>query len=231
MFFCFCCCFSTTFSYGFFVEFDELSNALASLTVISGLGLFLLLSIPLSHYTRRPLPPLLSPQIFLVSESYLFHAYAWLKYYIISSRHNQSLTLADKRMMASAVLLAALSIPLVDETMDEEGGINELAFDQEKEKAKRMAQLLGYQRTLSRRALLMQLESDGIVKMALPEVQALYELLEKSFAPLTLVKQSQKGLDFMAQHAKLSPYTKPLKELIVVKLLRQLSQVSGKKFK
>ena len=57
-----------------------------------------------------------------------------------------------------------------------------------------MAKLLGYQRTLSRRALIEQLVSDGIVEKALPEVQELYHLLEKSFAPLTLVKQSQKGL-------------------------------------
>ena len=64
-----------------------------------------------------------------------------------------------------------------------------------------------------------------MVGNAHPEVQALFHLLEKSFAPLTLVQQSQKGLTFLAGNAKLKAYVKPLKNLIVVKLLRQLSQV------
>jgi translation initiation factor 3 subunit A len=50
-------------------------------------------------------------KIFWVSENYLFHAYAWLKYYVLSDAYNSKMTAEERRDMASHVVLAALAIP------------------------------------------------------------------------------------------------------------------------
>ncbi len=50
-------------------------------------------------------------RIFWVSENYLFHAYAWYKFFDLSVKQNKALSEDDRRAMASAVLLAAMAIP------------------------------------------------------------------------------------------------------------------------
>ena len=50
-----------------------------------------------------------------VSENYLFHAYAWYKYYTLTETHNKALTAEERADMASNVLLAAMSIPKLNE--------------------------------------------------------------------------------------------------------------------
>jgi len=46
-----------------------------------------------------------------VSENYLFHAYAWLKYYTLSDSYNTKMTAEERSEMANHVVLAALAIP------------------------------------------------------------------------------------------------------------------------
>lgn len=50
-------------------------------------------------------------RIFWVSENYLFHAYAWLKYYTLSDAYNTKMTAEERSELASHVLLSALAIP------------------------------------------------------------------------------------------------------------------------
>lgn len=54
-------------------------------------------------------------RIFLVSENHLFHAYCWYRYYCLTCESKKELPAADKKVMASAVLLAALCIPSIKE--------------------------------------------------------------------------------------------------------------------
>jgi hypothetical protein len=49
-------------------------------------------------------------QIFAVSESHLYHAYAWLKLFNFSRTYNKNLTPRDQQMMATSVVLATMSI-------------------------------------------------------------------------------------------------------------------------
>ena len=49
--------------------------------------------------------------LFWVSENYLFHAFAWYKYYSLCKEYNRGMSPEVKKMQASAVLLAALCIP------------------------------------------------------------------------------------------------------------------------
>jgi len=50
-------------------------------------------------------------KIFWVSENYLLHAYAWLKFYTLSDAYNTKMTAEERRTLASSVVLAALAIP------------------------------------------------------------------------------------------------------------------------
>ena len=51
--------------------------------------------------------------MFLVSRSYLFHAYAWLKFYNLNEKNNTALSGAELTRMASALTLSALAVPVV----------------------------------------------------------------------------------------------------------------------
>ena len=51
-------------------------------------------------------------RIFWVSENYLFHAYSWQRFVALSLTKNQALSEEDRRNLATAALLAAVSIPI-----------------------------------------------------------------------------------------------------------------------
>jgi translation initiation factor 3 subunit A len=107
--------------------------------------LTLLLCLP-ACYTCYRLCPLLLPsrltQIFAVSQSYLYHAYAWLKLFNFSRSYNKNLTASDTQMMATSVVLATLSILPYDRQLF--GRVDEPSHEQEKERTIRMANILGF---------------------------------------------------------------------------------------
>lgn len=48
--------------------------------------------------------------IFWISDSHLYHAYAWLKLFNLQKSYNKNLSQKDLQLIASSVLLAALSV-------------------------------------------------------------------------------------------------------------------------
>ena len=81
-------------------------------------------------------------QIFAVSQSYLYHAYAWLKLFNFSRSYNKNLTASDQQMMATSVVLATLSILPYERALF--GRTDDLSHEQEKERTIRMANILGF---------------------------------------------------------------------------------------
>ena len=160
-------------------------------------------------------------QLFLVSENYLFHAYAYKAFYYLSREKNKSLTKDQIKIMSSSVLLAAMSIPLQDAkagtTFAEEG--------MQKEKNRRMAQLLGFDINPKRKSILEELLNRGILDAVIPEVKDLYLLLEEEFTPLDLVQRAIPLLQTLSGQKKLQSYVKPLETLLVIRLLSQLTKI------
>ena len=179
-------------------------------------------------------------QIFWVSKNYLFHAYALYKFYSLSKNQNTKLNGDELKMMASSVLLASLSIPIMDEETDNslstslllDSSANEGssydAMDIAKEKTQRMASLMGFTTTPTRSHLLeLLIEDEDIFATGniLSQIVDLYEQLEKQFNPLEVVKQVKPILESLEQHSELKRYIPALETLLVQRLLSQLTQV------
>lgn len=183
-------------------------------------------------------------QIFAVSENHLYHAYAWLKMFNFSKSCNKNLTQGDVHGMASSVLLATLSI-LPYEQRALLGGSDDSASEQEKERIVRMANILGfavdskrdYRTLLSRAALLTSVASPAILSQVLPEVRAIYDLLTQDFAPLELCARLGPLVEKLGEvapamstaspvkDANLGMYVNSLKQVALLRLLKQLSEV------
>ncbi|RZC89102.1 hypothetical protein C5167_030798 [Papaver somniferum] len=180
-------------------------------------------------------------EIFRVSDSQLYNAYAWSKLFSLQKSYNRHLTQKDLQLIASSVVLAALSVTPYDHGY----GASHLELDNEKERNLRMANLIGFsldpkrdsREVLSRSALLSQLVSKGVLACASPEVKELYNLLEHEFPPLDLASRVQPLLGSISNvggkissassvpQVQLSYYVPALEKLATLRLLQQVSQV------
>ncbi|XP_077214480.1 eukaryotic translation initiation factor 3 subunit A-like [Tasmannia lanceolata] len=180
-------------------------------------------------------------EIFWVSESHLYHAYAWLKLFALQKSYNKNLNQKDLQLIASSVLLAALAVPPYDHMY----GASHLELENEKERNLRMASLIGFsldpkrdtRDVLSRSLLLSELASKGVLSCVSQEVKDLYHLLEFEFSPLDfaskvqplLAKISKLGAKLSSASSvpevQLSQYIPSLEKLATLRLLQQVSQV------
>jgi translation initiation factor 3 subunit A len=185
--------------------------------------------------------------LFWVSENYLFHAFAWYKYYTLCKEFNRSISVEMKQKQASAVLLAALCIPTYapakqtpsqQQSQQQHGITSTIDDDIVKEKMSRMATLLGFHtRHPTREALLMEIRSNRVMDGVPDYLKELYLLLEESSDPLVLVDQAKPLLERLqkelgATHeiengdlsdSTLGRYVKPLTSVLLLKLLWNLS--------
>lgn len=159
-------------------------------------------------------------RIFWVSDNKLFHGYAWYRYYCLFCESKKEIKPDDKCMLASSVLLSALTVPSTRDMYSFADEEEELV-----EKSSQMALLLDFQSNPSRQSLLHDISSKGILNEVLPELKALYESLEIKFQPLALVDKIVKALAVVKATPTLSIYAIPLQKVAVVKLLQQLGRV------
>jgi translation initiation factor 3 subunit A len=202
----------------------------------------------ISHHRRKQNPDFPPPkaklmakyyeqliELFWVSENYLFHAFAWYKYYVLCKEYNKSMSDELKAQQASAVLLAALCIPSLP-TKSEDGSTgssndNRFVDSVMQEKMGRMATLLGFAtRNPTRDALLEEINNQGIFNQVPSYLQQLYFLLENDSDPLVLVEQGKPLLEQIGQHAGadaadsiVGRYIQPLRRVFLLKLLWNLS--------
>ncbi|KAL7498545.1 hypothetical protein ACHAWT_006443 [Skeletonema menzelii] len=183
--------------------------------------------------------------LFWVSENYLFHAFAWYKYYSLCKEYNRGMSDDMKTTQASAVLLAALCIPTTTSDINKVTG-NSLGRDAiqstveddiAKEKMARMATLLGFHtREPSRDALLAEIRSRNIIDDVPDYLRDLYVILEDSTDPLDMVEKARPLLDTLraesantessdedAEDNTLGRYVDPLTNMLILKLIFNLS--------
>ena len=169
-------------------------------------------------------------RIFLVSDNHLFHAYCWFRYYTLTvdSKKQSEMPATDKKVMASAVLLAALCIPSIKESGIMDPNTIPVILDDEEiahEKNQRMAMLLDFQANPTRHALLQDIVSRGILNEVLPGLSNLYTALECKFTPLTLAAQIAEGIALVKATPQLAHYAVPLQRVAVLRVVLQLSRV------
>ena len=182
-------------------------------------------------------------KVFWVSENHLYHAYAWYKLFNLSKTYNRNLTPEDLKAMASTVLLSAVAIPPYESRTSASPSNQEL--DTAKERDVRMATLLGYsldpkrdpRELLSRKALLNELISKGILSLVSTEARQVWALFEKEFHPLDMCKHAQTVFASLnpepVQLSAASPiptiefnmFLPRMRSLAVVRMLQQSSQV------
>ncbi|XP_074311613.1 eukaryotic translation initiation factor 3 subunit A-like [Silene latifolia] len=180
-------------------------------------------------------------EIFWISGSHLYHAYAWLKLFLLQKKFNKNLSQKDLQTIASTVALAALCVPPYDHSH----GASHLELENEKERNMRMANLINFnldpklesRELLSRSALLLELASKGVMSCVLPDVKDLFHLLENEFLPLDLCLKAQPLLNKISKiggklasassvpEVQLSKYVPALEKLGTLRLLQQASQV------
>lgn len=214
----------------------------------------------ISHIRRKTNPSIPPPKaklmatyyeklttLFWVSENYLFHAFAWYKYYSLCREFNRGASEDTKKMQASAVLLAALCIPQLpnqsgQNTNKQHGISSTIEDDIVKQKMSRMAELLGFHtRNPTRESLLNEIRSKNILEQVPQHLRELYYLMEESSDPLVIVSRTRPLLNKLMQDIgkataeekkeddegsedlSLSRYVKPLSSVILLRLIVNLS--------
>ncbi|XP_049342485.1 eukaryotic translation initiation factor 3 subunit A-like [Solanum verrucosum] len=180
-------------------------------------------------------------EIFWMSSNHLYHAYAWLKLFSLQKSFNKNLSPKDLQLIASSVVLAALSVSPYDKLY----GASHLELENEKERSLRVANLIGFdveprsekKEVLSRSSILSELVSRGVMACVTQEVKDLYHLLEHEFLPLDLALKVQPLLNKISKlggklssaasvpEVQLSQYVPALEKLATLRLLQQVSQV------
>ncbi|CAI9107641.1 OLC1v1007043C1 [Oldenlandia corymbosa var. corymbosa] len=183
-------------------------------------------------------------EIFWRSSSQLGHAYALLKLFTIQKSFKKNLSQRDLQLIASSVVLAALSVPPYDHH-SHGGSASHSELQLEKEKNLKMASIIRFDvehksdshEVLSRAGLFAELESKGVLSRVTQEVKDLYHLLEDEFIPLDLATKVQPLLAEISElgvtlysapsvsEIQMSRYVPALEKMATVRLLRQVSQV------
>ncbi|XP_022869549.1 eukaryotic translation initiation factor 3 subunit A isoform X3 [Olea europaea var. sylvestris] len=189
-------------------------------------------------------------EIFWISSNHIYHAYCWLKLFSLQKSFNKNLSQKDLQLIASSVVLAALSVPPFDQSY----GASHMELENEKERRLRVASLIAFdvepkpenREVLSRASLFSELASKGVMTCVTQEVKDLYNILEHEFLPLDLAIKAQPLLTKISKlggklssassvpevrlsssvpEVRLSQYVPALEKLANLRLLQQVSQV------
>ncbi|WOL16202.1 eukaryotic translation initiation factor 3 subunit A [Canna indica] len=179
--------------------------------------------------------------IFWVSDSHLYHAYAWFKLFTLQKSYNKNLSQKELQLIASSVLLAALAVT----PYDQNHGASHLELENVKERNLRMASLINFtldpkgesREVLSRSSLISELTNKGVMTCVSQEVKDIFNLLENEFLPLDLASRVQPLLAKISKlsgklssassvpEVQLAKYVPALEKLTTLRVLQQVSQV------
>merc|ERR1712168_1298709 len=163
--------------------------------------------------------------VFWKSGNQLFHAAAVFKHFQLVRDMKKHLSQEETAKMASRVLSACLCVSLPS---------NHPEFDRfietersPAEKMSKLASLLGLSQPPTRASLLKDCVRFGVVNLASPELQDLYNIMETDFQPLKLCKKVDdrlKEFENTPDHP-LVMYCSCLRDMTIVRLLKQVAQV------
>eukprot|EP00750_Incisomonas_marina_P022235 INCI4951.1.p1 GENE.INCI4951.1~~INCI4951.1.p1 ORF type:complete len:924 (+),score=232.76 INCI4951.1:99-2870(+) len=168
-------------------------------------------------------------RVFLQSGNPLFHAYALSKHYALSKAFNRGITPEQLAEIASALLLATISVNVTNLNIV-------YGAENVEQKNRAIALQLNFDADPSRDALLADILQMGVLEDVTPQVRALYVCLEEDFAPLQLVDRFTKAMSAVAADrdgtfgkiVSLDSYRRDLEVLAVVRLLEHLASVYDK---
>ncbi|CAF4576843.1 unnamed protein product [Rotaria sp. Silwood1] len=163
--------------------------------------------------------------VFWKAGNYVFHATTVLKLYVLHKEQKKNITHAELSRLSTKALLSILSIPLptprtqIDEHLETDETINE--------KQKRLTSLLSLQQIPTRASLIHDMIKQGVLNFVYPELKNMYEWLEVEFNPLKLSAKMEESIQFVEKLAQpeYSQYMPALRDVTVVRLLQQISQV------
>ncbi|KAF7282231.1 hypothetical protein GWI33_003031 [Rhynchophorus ferrugineus] len=167
--------------------------------------------------------------IFWYTRNYVFHASTLLKWLQVNKE--QEFIAQDKlRALASRVLLATLAIPLLPDRPAFGRFIKDVKSPLKK--AREMTVHLGLKKVPTRNNLLQDLMDANVISLATSKIQNLYKLLEVDFEPLKLcssvnviISYIKEVSEFVRTYASLQQYIPSLKEVTLVRLVKQVAQV------
>jgi translation initiation factor 3 subunit A len=172
----------------------------------------------LNYYSKLSL-------IFWKAGNHLFHAATLQKLFVLLKEQKKNISQEELTKISTRVLLATLSVPIplnrtpIDESLETD--------ETTMEKLKRLGLLLGVQTAPTRSSLLKDLVKYNVVQYVYPEVKDLYEWLEVEFHPLKMSTRVNSCLEYLEKHndMEFSQYITALKDIAVMRLLKQVSQV------
>ncbi|ORY69340.1 hypothetical protein LY90DRAFT_667452 [Neocallimastix californiae] len=156
-------------------------------------------------------------KVFLVSENYLFHAAAWSKYFTLN-RRRENITEEELGKMASVVLMSALAIPIIT-TAKTHNDIDD------RSKLQRLCNLLRVNTVPTREILIREALEKNVLSHVSNELKELYNILEVQFHPLSFGKKIKPIIEKLSVNEDLNKYIQPLYNVILTRLLQQLSQI------
>eukprot|EP00730_Choanoeca_flexa_P001158 TRINITY_DN10507_c0_g2_i1.p1 TRINITY_DN10507_c0_g2~~TRINITY_DN10507_c0_g2_i1.p1 ORF type:complete len:1047 (+),score=377.33 TRINITY_DN10507_c0_g2_i1:41-3181(+) len=163
-------------------------------------------------------------QIFWCSNDYAFHAGAWQHFFSLTLKDTSAFQQEEVQYAASSVLLATLTVPLaeIDTKVKPEESYDPEAREH---RQRRLAELLNLTAQPTRSELIDNMTNMNIMSFVNPKLKDLFSLLEEEFHPLQLCQKTQPIFEFLAGDAKFEQYVKPLQYVVVMRLLKQLSQL------
>jgi translation initiation factor 3 subunit A len=159
----------------------------------------------------------------MVSGDHLFHSAAWNHYSFFERFSNKNLPEKHQSHIASMVLLSALAIPIITTTNTRPGYVQ--MDEHHISKWDNLSRLMGLSAHPTRTGLLKEALNKGILSCVLPEIRDMYNILEVQFHPLSICKKAGPIMIKLSKYPDLSKYLRPLQEVILTRLLQQLSQV------
>lgn len=161
--------------------------------------------------------------VFWKSGNHLFHACTLTRLFHLSKDQRKNLSQEELQKMASRVLCATLAVPIpasrnAIDTLLEMG-------EETIEKQRRLATLLMLPSPPKRQSLVSDLAKHNLMQYVHPELKSLYNLLEVDFHPLRLYERVKECIKFISETDDLAQYVPALEDIIVTRVLKQVSQV------
>merc|ERR1712141_631826 len=165
--------------------------------------------------------------VFWKSGNHLFHAAAVFKHFQLTREMKKNISTEEHGKMASLVLAACLAVPVPSHHPEFDKFIETDRTPQEK--MARLAVLLSLPQPPTRQSLLKDAVRFGVVSVATEPLQDLHKWLEVEFHPLSLCKRVEATLKVIEddddEKSQLQQYLPALREITLVRLLKQVSQV------
>ncbi|CAL8085723.1 unnamed protein product [Orchesella dallaii] len=165
--------------------------------------------------------------VFWKSGNLLFHAATLMRYYLLCKDMKKNVSSDELKKNASQVVLATLAIPFpilhpeFERFVETDKGMVE--------KSQKLATLLFLPQPPTRASMIRDINRHGILSNSIKPLQDMYDILETQFSPLSLCADVDALLKTAAdvEHPTdyLEQYIDPLREVTLVRLIKQISQV------